>query len=117
MEDIIALSAILKKVNVTKAMLQPYSFSLLWVKHYTKFLSDKKLNSATLQHLVTCGVISKGMSEKIAKSGLCYLHLRLAYEGNGEDGIQALFSERFNGSARITKSKKIISSVAQHFKG
>ena len=57
------------------------------------------------------------MSEKIAKSGLCYQHLQLAYEGNGEDGIQALFSERFNGSVRIRKSKKIVSTVAQDFKG
>ena len=104
-------------MNATKIMLQPYSFSLSWFEEYTKFLSDKKLNLATLQHLVIWRVISKGMNEKIAKSGLCYRHLRLAYERNGEDGIQALFSERFNGIVRITKSKKIISSVAQHFKG
>ena len=103
-----------------KSMLLKQYFNLTtlsWVEQYTKFLSDNKLNLATLQHLVTCGVISKGMSEKIAKSGLCYKHLQLAYERNGEDGIQAFFSERFNGSVRITKSKKIISSVAQHFKG
>ena len=75
MEDVIALSAILKKVNAAKVMLQPYSFSLSWVEQYTKFLSDKKLNLATLQHLLTCGVTSKGISEKIAKSGLCYQHL------------------------------------------
>ena len=75
MEDVIALSAILKKVNVTETMLQLYSFSLSWVEQYTKFLSDKKLSLATLQHLVTCGVIPKGMSEKIAKSGLCYQQL------------------------------------------
>ena len=90
--------------------------TLSWVEQYTKFLSDNKLNLATLQHLVTCGAISKGMSEKIAKSALCYRHLKLAYERNGEDGIQAFFSEIFNGSVRITKSRKIISSVAQHFK-
>ena len=57
------------------------------------------------------------MSGKVAKSGLCYQQLWLAYERNGEDGIQALFSERLNESVRITKSKKIVSSVAQHFKG
>ena len=44
------------------------------------------------------------------------LHLQLAFERNGEDGIQALFSENFNGSVRITKSKKTISSAAQHLK-
>ena len=32
MEDVIALLANLKKVNVTKTMLQPYSFSLSWVE-------------------------------------------------------------------------------------
>ena len=72
MKDVIALSAILKKVNVTKTMLQPYSFTLSWFERYTKFLSDKKLNLATLEPLLTCGVISKGMNEKIAKLGLCY---------------------------------------------
>ena len=90
---------------------------LPWVEQYTRFLSDKKLNLVTLQHLLTCGVISKGMSEKIAKSDLLYQHLRLAYERNGEDEVHPFFSERFNGIVRMTKSKKIISSVAQHFKG
>ena len=56
------------------------------------------------------------MNEKIAKWGFCYQHLQLAYEKNGKNGFQALFSERFNGSVCITESKKTISSVAQHFK-
>ena len=38
------------------------------------------------------------MSEKIAKSCLCYKHLQLTSETNGEDRIQALFSEKFNES-------------------
>ena len=105
MKDVIALSAILKKVNVTKTILPHYSFSLLWVELYTKFFSDKN------------GLLSKGMSEKIEKSGLCYQHLQLSYERNAEDGIQVLFREKFNGSVRTPKSKKIIFSVAQHFKG
>ena len=48
---------------------------------------DKILNFATLQHLVTCGVISKGMSEKIVKLGLGYQLLKLGYERNCQDGI------------------------------
>ena len=56
------------------------------------------------------------MSENIAKSGLCYQHLQLAYKRNGEDGIQSLFTEKFNWSVPITKSKQII-WVAQHFRG
>ena len=41
-----------------------------------------------MQQLVTCGVISKGMSEQTAKWGLCYKHLQLAYKRNGEDEIR-----------------------------
>ena len=37
MENVIAILGILKKVNVTKAMLHPYGFSLPWVEHFTKF--------------------------------------------------------------------------------
>ena len=44
------------------------------------------------------------MNEKIVKSDLCYKHLKLAYERNGKDRIQALFSEKF-WSVRITKYK------------
>ena len=54
------------------------------VEQYTKFLSDKKLHMATLQHLVTCGVISKGMG-KNGKVGSMSLALQLVYERNGED--------------------------------
>ena len=55
-----------------KSMLLKQYFNLTtlsWVEQYTKFLSDNKLNLATLQHLVTCGVISKGMSAKKSKVG------------------------------------------------
>ena len=69
-----------------------------------------------MQHLVPCSVISKRMSENIAKSGLSYQNT-ISLQKNGEDGIKVLFSERFNGSVRIKKSKKIISSADQHFKG
>ena len=108
MEDATELSAVLKQVNVTKTMLQSCGFSLSWVKQYNKFLSQRKTNLAKMQHLVNCGVISKGMSEKISKSGLWCCHLQLAYERNGEDRNQALFSEKFDGSVQITKSKKFV---------
>ena len=72
-------------MNVTKTILQSYSFSLSWVEQNNRFLSHTKGNLAILQHLLTCRVISKRMSEKIAKSNLCYQHLKLAYENNGKE--------------------------------
>ena len=68
MEDFIALSLILKEVNVTKTIIQPFFKCLSFC---LSFLLEKKWNLATLQHLLTCRVISKGMNEEI-KSGLCY---------------------------------------------
>lgn len=76
MENVIALSTIHKKVNVIKRMLQSYSFSLSWFEQYNTFFS-KEADLADLEHLVTCRVIPKGMSEKIVKTGLCYQHLQL----------------------------------------
>ena len=51
MENVITLLAVLKKVNITKTMLQPYNFSLSWVEQYAKFLSEENLNLATLKFL------------------------------------------------------------------
>lgn len=59
---------------------------------------------ARLQHHLTCGMISKGMSEKIVLSGLYYQHLQQAYERNGGGENYALFSEKCNGNEHITKS-------------
>ena len=73
-KDVIALSATLNKLNVTKTLLQSYKFSLSSVEQYNKFLSDKK-KLAKLHHLVTCRVISERMSEKILRSDWCYQHL------------------------------------------
>ena len=42
------------------------------------------------------------------------LQTQLGYERNGEDKIQALFSERFNGGVRKAKFKKTMSFVVQH---
>ena len=42
------------------------------------------------------------------------LQTQLGYERNGEDGIQALFSEKFNGGVRKAKFKKTMSFFVQH---
>lgn len=47
MENDIALSTFLKKVNVTKTMLQSYIFSLSQVEQYNKFLLDKHWYTVT----------------------------------------------------------------------
>lgn len=70
---------------------------------------------STLSQLVSSKILSKFMPEKIAASGLCYQHLKLSFERNGYDGIESLFKELIDGKPRVTRCKKIISAVFQHF--
>ena len=39
-------------------------------------------------------VISKGMAEEMAGSGLVYDNLKLAYRRRGKDGLLSLFTEK-----------------------
>ena len=58
-----------------------------------KRMKEVALLSEKRCHLVSFGVISKGMIEKIVKSGLCYQDLN-QFMKNAEDKIQALRSVR-----------------------
>ena len=42
------------------------------------------------------------------------LQTQLGYERNGEDKIQALFGERFNGGVQKAKFKKTMPFFVQH---
>ena len=57
-----------------------------------------------------------GVTEKIARSGLCYQHLQSAYEQNGKDEIQAHFSEKFKWESTHNKipDKHILCCSALH---
>ncbi|XP_061176202.1 uncharacterized protein LOC133185163 [Saccostrea echinata] len=70
-------------------------------------------NFISLQPLVRGKCISENMAKKIANSGLCLHHLKLAFHRDSHDGIRILFSEKTNGKARVTNRTKIISSVSQ----
>ncbi|XP_061172208.1 uncharacterized protein LOC133181665 [Saccostrea echinata] len=70
-------------------------------------------NFISMQPLVRGKCISENMAKKIANSGLCLHHLKLAFHRDSHDGIRILFSEKTNGKARVTNRTKIISSVSQ----
>ena len=55
------------------------------------------------------------MAEKAASSGLTYRHLQLVFERDGEFGLNSLLNEKFNGVVRVTKRKKIITSLVNYF--
>ena len=69
----------------------------------------------TLKLLEDKKAITKTMASKIAKSSLNYEHLKMAFERSGFDGLAAVFGEKVNGVARVTKHGKIIQKIFEHF--
>lgn len=67
---------------------------------------------STFKPLLDQKVISNLMGNKIAGSGVSLPHLQLAFQRNGREALRDVLSEMIDGNVRVTKSKKIIYSVA-----
>ncbi|XP_063399567.1 uncharacterized protein LOC134684234 [Mytilus trossulus] len=111
--DVKSLQQLVEHFALTHEKITPHSFSveyvLLSVRQLISF--NKRLASFT----IPASVLSKGMVRKMAKSGLEQRHLILANEREGSDGVANLLSELFFGKPRVTKNRKIISSVTSYF--
>ena len=55
------------------------------------------------------------MVAKLAVTGLSYHHLQVVYTWQSDEGLQAVLSEKVNGKARVTKCKKILYAIVEHF--
>ena len=66
---------------------------------------------STLVPLVDSKSISKGIAHKIAFSGLSFIHIKLAFDTNGRQGVEDVLTEDFQGKARVTRSRKILDSL------
>ena len=92
--------------------LKDYSFSVSDVQQAVLVSSHLNKNLPSLQCLIDQCVLSKSMTERVAKSGLNMKHIRLAYQRQGDVGICTLFSERDRfGKLRVTKSKKVMDKL------
>ena len=60
--------------------------------------------------------ITKCMDRKKAASDLNYAVLKLAFSRGEEEGIRQVLSEECGSRPRVTKSSKIIHSIAEHFR-
>jgi len=76
-----------------------------------KFL-DKNL--PTLQPLIHHKICGTGTVRKIAASGLSLYHLKLAHSRSGDKGLELLLGEHdTNNFVRVTRSKRVISSISK----
>ena len=69
----------------------------------------------TLKPLEDSKAISKSMATKIARSGLNYEHLKVAFERNGFDGLMGVLGEKVEGTVWVTKQSKIVQKIFDHF--
>ena len=72
-------------------------------------------NLDTLQILVAQKVLSSGMADKMAASGLKFLHLELVFQRGGVAGLKDLCTEKFGGKCRVTADKRILSALGSYF--
>lgn len=112
LQDVLALKRLLDhtgpspEVKLAASFTSNSAFAIFHHKNTTKSLMS------TLKPLLDQKVISNGMGNKIASSGLSLSHLQLAYRRNGREGVQDVLTEITDNSVRVTKSRKIIDSVA-----
>ena len=60
-------------------------------------------------------VLSKGIINIIAESGLGYGHLKLAHQRNPQSGLRLLLADTSAGSCCVTANRRIIDSIMKHF--
>ena len=105
--------SLFKLVNkfLNSKLLGKHSFSVAWVKEHNIHLAKRSL----LQPLINDKAISTGMVTKIADSGLGMQHLQLAFQRGGADGLELRLKEKFDGKARVTANRRILSQIVNYF--
>ena len=108
LEDVRALQRLLscKEVN-GKSSFTFFCYAI----NSTKYCLNKAVNIHSLQPLIVSKVISKGMGDKIAGSGLTLSHLKLSILRGGKEGLRSVLTEKVNGKPRVTKTSRIIAAL------
>ena len=108
LDDVIALAKLLELV---KDKFPSYSFGANEIRNLVNAAQYKR----TLQPLQVKKAVSDSMATKIAKAGLNFDHLKLAFERKGFDGLYSILSEKVNGVPRVTKHVPVIQRMCDYF--
>ena len=116
LEDVRALQQLLSCKEVNDKVIMESSFTTNYAISSTKYTLNKAVNIHSLQPLIASKVISKGMGDKIAGSGLMLNHLKLSFIWGGKEGLRSVLTERINGKPRVTTSSRIIMALFNYLK-
>lgn len=111
LDDVCMLQKMTLKCLSDNALLE-HSCSNVWLLDYIDILRKKREALTTLQPLIVSKSVSKTMADKMAACGLSLNHLQLAFRRGGADGLSSILTEKFEGKARVTANKRIITSIS-----
>lgn len=114
-EDVTALQKLVKEKNHNTCQMKTAFYSKNCILYQYSCLKKLHQNLPSLKLLINTKVITLRTATAIAKSGLNFYHLKLAFTRNGISGIKYIFTEKCGSSVRVTKSSKIITSVSDFF--
>ena len=77
--DVKALGELLALQNIDVDTLSNFSMTSSWIQKYCSFLAEKKRNIESFHAVLLNNVLSKGMVEKAASSGLRLDHLKVVF--------------------------------------
>jgi DNA polymerase III alpha subunit (gram-positive type) len=106
LQDVIALKRLLNDTTPSIELRAKVSCTLSSTVDIFHHKKQAKHQLATLKPLTEGEVISNGIANKIANSGLSLSHLLIAFQRNGREGIRDVFSEKLGSHVRVTKSNK-----------
>ena len=110
-----ALATLIEE-KLTRDKLLQHSASFLSGCEYNAGLIESNKVAAAIRRRIPKANLSVSMSEKIAKSGLSYRDLELAFKRKGSDGIHLLLTEKdTNGKFRVTNSSKVEKKLCEFF--
>ena len=127
-EGVKSLQKLWDFANPTHPMMLKYSFTTSWGVESLSHQIKSADNVASLQFWVDKTVITKCLANKMAMSELQLSHLNLAFNHGGREGLIGLLTEKVevprgttgskgNWPVRVTKDKKFLDSIVQHFEG
>ena len=105
------VKALQKLTQLVKHRLKDCSFQACHVVNTANMATVKK----TLQPLLAAKIITHSMGTKIARAGIPYRHLKLAFDRNGFDWLSSVLGKKVNGVVRVTKHGPTIQGIFEHF--
>ena len=111
LEDVTALQALVAKTQLTTKL----ASSAVTFTSAQCVIDHRCLVHQLTRDLTRIPALSKAMVAKLAGTGLSYHHLQVVYTRQSDEGLRAVLSEKVNGKARVTKCKKILDAIVEHF--